>query len=122
MAAGGQELGEERKGVDMPYVARNESGEMVAVSLIGDGAHPELLRDDAPELAAFVRGLSGAGSLADSDMGLVRVLEDLIDVLIEKDVLRFTDLPVPAQNKLMHRRGLRHALGGLQLLGDDGVV
>lgn len=106
----------------MPYVARDESGQVVAVSLMRDEAHPELLNDDAPELAAFVRGLSGQGSLADSDLGMVRVLEDLIDVLIEKDVLRFTDLPVPAQNKLMHRRGLRHALGGLQLLGDDGVV
>lgn len=106
----------------MPYVARDETGQVVAVSLIGDGAHPEFLREDAPELAAFARGLSGPGSLADSDLGLVRVLEDLIDVLIEKDLIRFTDLPMPAQNKLMHRRGLRHALGGLVLLDDDGVL
>ena len=57
------------------------------------------------------------GSLQESDMRLVRVLEDLIDLLIDRDVIRFTDLPLPAQEKLMERRSLRQTLGALNLLG-----
>ena len=58
------------------------------------------------------------GSLQESDMWLVRVLEDLIDLLIDRDVIRFTDLPLPAQEKLMERRSLRQTLGALNLLGE----
>jgi hypothetical protein len=105
----------------MRYVARDETGQVVAVSMVPDGAHPEFLREDSPELRAFVGGLSEQDSLADSDLRLVRVLEDLIDVLIEKDIIRFTDLPGPAQDKLMHRRSLRRSLQGLEIL-DDGVL
>jgi hypothetical protein len=50
-------------------------------------------------------------------MRLVRVLEDLIDLLITRDVIRFTDLPLPAQEKLMERRSMRQSLGALDLLG-----
>ncbi len=37
----------------------------------------------------------------------MRVIEDLIDVLIERGAFRFTDLPEHAQEKLLKRRGLR---------------
>jgi len=33
------------------------------------------------------------------DVAFIRVLEDLIDALIKKGVLRLTDLPVEAQQK-----------------------
>ena len=105
----------------MRYVARDETGQVVAVSLMRDGAHPEAMLEDAPELHAFAGGLPEQDRLAESDLGLVRVLEDLIDVLIEKDLIRFTDLPEPAQDKLMHRRSLRRSLQGLELL-DGGVI
>jgi hypothetical protein len=50
----------------------------------------------------------------------VRVLEDVIDLLVEKGVFRFTDLPAPAQEKLLSRRSLRSSLRGLNLLGEEG--
>jgi hypothetical protein len=105
----------------MRYVARDDAGQVVAVSVVRDGAHPEALLEDAPEVLAFVQGLTEQNPLAESDLGLVRVLEDLIEVLIDKELIRFTDLPGAAQDKLMHRRGLRRALRGLELL-DDGVI
>ena len=58
-------------------------------------------------------------ALQQSDLGLIRVLEDLIDTLLAKDVILFTDLPVPAQNRLLARRSLRSSLSALRLLGDD---
>ena len=106
----------------MRYVARDGSGQVTAVGLVQDEAHPEALAVDAPELQAFLQGLSEQGPLAESDLRLVRVLEDLIDLLIDKEVIRFTDLPGPAQDKLMRRRSLRHALGSLNLIDDSGIL
>ncbi len=62
-----------------------------------------------------------AEELIDSDAGMVRVLEDLVDVLITRGVIQFTDLPVPAQAKLLQRRETRANLANrLDLLGDEG--
>jgi len=53
------------------------------------------------------------------DTAFIRVLEDLIETLIEKGVVRLTDLPSAAQQKLNERKGLRRRLNDdLNLLGD----
>jgi hypothetical protein len=58
--------------------------------------------------------------LSSSDAGLARVTEDLIDLLIVRGVIRFTDLPLAAQNKLLERKETRARLSNsLDLLGDD---
>ena len=60
-------------------------------------------------------------SLQETDTSLVRVLEDLIDVLITRGVIQFTDLPEAAQAKLMERRQTRASLGKrLNLLPEEG--
>lgn len=59
-------------------------------------------------------------ALSQSDTSLVRVLEDLIDVLINRGVIQFTDLPEAAQTKLLERRETRASLTKrLQLLPTD---
>ncbi|MDD2918538.1 hypothetical protein [Rhodoferax sp.] len=59
-------------------------------------------------------------ALSQSDTSLVRVLEDLIDVLINRGVIQFTDLPEAAQAKLLERRETRTSLANrLQLLPTD---
>lgn len=58
--------------------------------------------------------------LQQSDLDMIRVLEDLIEVLMSKGVISITDLPEAAQNKLLNRAKARRALGGLEdLIGDD---
>jgi hypothetical protein len=60
-------------------------------------------------------------ALRQTDTSLVRVLEDLIDVLITRGVIQFTDLPEPAPAKLLERRETRASLNNrLQLLPLDG--
>lgn len=72
--------------------------------------------------------LAAQGSLSrlrQSDLEMIRVLEDLIHLLIHKGVVRITDLPEAAQAKLMERSKARDALGGLTgLIGDEeqGVI
>ena len=48
-----------------------------------------------------------------SDLELVRVLEDLIAVLIDKRIIMLTDLPQAAQRKLARRYELRSRLNDL---------
>jgi hypothetical protein len=62
------------------------------------------------------------GKLAESDQALIRVVEDLVDTLIGKDLLRFTDLPEAAQAKLLERRNLRRSVNALNLLDDDSKL
>lgn len=59
-------------------------------------------------------------ALLDSDAGLARVTEDLIDILIHRGVIQFTDFPPAAQAKLLERRQTRATLSRrLQLLDDE---
>ena len=58
--------------------------------------------------------------LKESDLELIRVLEDLVGVLVERGVIRYTDLPAPAQRKLQQRAEARAGLGCLGgLLGNE---
>ena len=70
-----------------------------------------------PELHAFLSGTGDSAELQSalvaSDLELVRVLEDLIAVLIDKRIIMLTDLPKAAQQKLAHRYELRSRLGDL---------
>jgi hypothetical protein len=103
----------------MPYVKRDAEGHITATRLeAGEGF--EALPCGAPELLDYMRRMGlEQNSLEQSDMRLVRVLEDLIDLLISRDLIRFTDLPQPAQEKLLERRSLRQSLNALNLLGSD---
>jgi hypothetical protein len=101
----------------VPYIRRDEQGLIAAIQLEpGDGL--EELPSSSQELIDSMNRMGlEQDTLQQSDMRLVRVLEDLIDLLIDRDVIRFTDLPLPAQEKLMERRSMRQSLGALDLLG-----
>lgn len=105
----------------MPYVKRDEAGQIVMVSNGVRADAAEEIAFDAPELRAFVEGLTdnGSGVFETSDMKLIRVIEDVIDLLIAKNVICITELPQPVQAKLMERRSLRNSLNSLTLFGDD---
>jgi len=45
--------------------------------------------------------------LSQTDNGMIRVIEDLIDVLILKNTIKFDDLPVEVQDKINNRKVLR---------------
>lgn len=51
--------------------------------------------------------------LRHSDLDLVRVLEDVVNVLVERGVIRYTDLPEAARRKLDERAVARAELEGL---------
>lgn len=58
--------------------------------------------------------------LSSSDGELIRVLEDLIDLLISNGTIRMTDLPPKALEKLNERKQVRKKLdNSLNLINDD---
>ncbi len=101
----------------MPYVIRDGDGQIAAVHAIQSERAQERLAADDPELRAFVAATGDSANLQNvliaSDLELVRVLEDLIAVLIDKRIIMLTDLPEAAQRKLARRYELRSQLNDL---------
>jgi hypothetical protein len=95
----------------MPYVLRDASG---AIASLHRDAAPgaELLPDSHADVQAFL-GRTAEFERLDADF--VRVIEDLIDTLILRNVISITDLPPQAQAKLLARKSLREKLGGKAL-------
>lgn len=104
------------------FVRVDENGEVMAVSRTALDAGWQERADDDPAVVSFLARSQGPGAdpFARSDAELVRVLEDLIQVLVERNVIRFTDLPPPAQAKLSRRQGMRDRMRRLSLLDEDG--
>ena len=99
----------------MVFVRRDAVGEIVAVSRDTVAGFGEQVAASDRSLARFVSGLqeSGEGSAGDwlrSDRDLIRVLEDLIELLEEKSIIDLGELPEDAYDKIAHRRELRRRL------------
>lgn len=104
----------------MPFVKRDDQGEIIAVSQNHEAGFDEMLPSTNPELAGFLHKMEIATSIDATDQGFVRVLEDVVELLVEKGVILFTELPESAQEKIMQRQQLRSKLGSsLDLIGDD---
>lgn len=109
----------------MFYITRDSSGRLLRVEPSPFDGMTEELPDDDSEVRAWVAAQDSLAHLRQSDLEMVRVLEDLINALIDKGVLRITDLPASAQAKLAGRSRARSALGSIRLLVEDddtGVI
>ena len=111
----------------MPYVRRNPSGAIDSLHRNPDASAEEFLPDEHAEVQSFIgRPVEGDGfSRLDADF--VRVIEDVIDTLIVKNILNITDLPAEAQAKLFARKSFRerfprHSLHLFSPSGSDDVI
>ncbi|WP_415766090.1 tryptophan synthase subunit beta [Pseudomonas sp. ZB1P45] len=106
----------------MFYVLRDAQGQLVRVEAAAYAEATETLPADHHEIQAWYANEvveTSLKQLKQSDLEMIRVLDDLIQVLTSKGVIRVTDLPAAAQAKLMDRSHAREALGGLSQLIDD---
>jgi hypothetical protein len=103
----------------MLYVKRDAWGNLQQVEAAPfEGMNGDLLAE-SEEAQAWLANQTVESSLLQleqSDLDMIRVLEDLITILIRKGVVRITDLPEAAQSKLVGRSKARDALGGLHRL------
>lgn len=106
----------------MFYVQRDAQGQLIRVEAAAYAEVTETLPADHHEVQAWFANEAIEDSLKQlkqSDLDMIRVLDDLIQVLTAKGVIRVTDLPPAAQAKLSDRTHAREALGGLSRLIDD---
>jgi DNA-binding LacI/PurR family transcriptional regulator len=90
------------------YVVRDPQGAIISLHrdpVPGAQAVPH----NDPDVLAFM-ATDEQRAFASLDADLVRVLEDLIDALIRRNVLNITDLPTEAQNKLFARKHFREGM------------
>jgi hypothetical protein len=105
----------------MPFIRRNAQGAIDSLHRRDEGG-AEFLPDDHPDVRAFLgEPVAQEGGFASLDADFIRVIEDVIDTLISKNVINITDLPLEAQTKLFGRKGYRERAtkDALKLFGDD---
>ncbi|GAA5316268.1 MAG: hypothetical protein AseanaTS_14720 [Candidatus Pelagadaptatus aseana] len=97
----------------MPYVVRNKDKHIMALLREAPHDNAEFLGPDHPEVAAFIAETDIHGArqaLAETDLEITRVIEDLVQLLIHKNTIMFTELPPAVQLKLLNREKLRNSL------------
>ncbi|MDB5839366.1 MAG: hypothetical protein JWQ23_1318 [Herminiimonas sp.] len=103
----------------MPFLQRDSSGQVTALFAEAPAEDAEFAQSSHPDVVAFldagterVSDEDARRQLAAMDGSMIRVLEDLLDVLIQKHIILLTDLPLHAQRKLLSRKEARGNLLG----------
>ena len=106
----------------MPYIRRSSEGAIAALLSSPEPDAQEYQPANSAEVCEFL-GLPHNSNFTGLDADFIRVMEDLIDVLTDKNLLRLTDLPVEAQRKLLARKDMRRKLRDtLDILDDNDVI
>jgi hypothetical protein len=104
----------------MPYVRRGPDGLIESLHRQDSGGL-EFLPEGHRDLMSFIgHTAANPNEFGRLDADFVRVIEDVIDTLIVKNVINITDLPGEAQAKLFARRSFRErvARNPLRLFSD----
>lgn len=93
----------------MAYIFKNSQGTIVAASASENlGKGWVFVEDNSKYYLEFLENSLAEGApFRESDIQLARVLEDLISMLIERNIIRFTDFPEAAQKRLNDRQSMR---------------
>jgi hypothetical protein len=103
----------------MAYVLRGEDGFIIAASPDEKPADnwESISNSDDDYLEFLERQLKKYSEFRESDIQLARVLEDLINILVDRNLIQFTEFPSGAQKRLNSRQSLRKT--SLSSLMDD---
>lgn len=106
----------------MAYVLRDAQGKIIASSAVENlGEGWVFIESQQKEYLDFLeQSLAEGDQFRQSDIQLARVLEDLIALLVERNTIRFTDLPPAAQKRLNERQSMRQK-GQLSGLLDESA-
>jgi hypothetical protein len=94
----------------MLFVARDSQGAISEMHPQATAIAQEALPADHPEVLQFIHERWRQNELAEMDRNFVRVIEDIVELLIAKELILFTDLPVMVQDKFLKRRQIRQSL------------
>lgn len=104
----------------MVYVKRDNHRRLLRVEYEPFDGMTDDLSVESEELVAWLKAKEEVkarlAELHSSDLELVRVLEDVVGVLVERGVIQYTDLPEAARLKLDQRAVTRAEIEGLSSL------
>ena len=107
----------------MLYVERDKVGNIIALHIKPEPHAREQKAIMDEEILEFLNKSVDTDPwvqlLSLSDIGIIRILEDLIDLLIKKNVFMLTELPLEAQTKNSERKRVREKIGPDNLMVDD---
>jgi hypothetical protein len=107
----------------MLYVERDDNGKIIGLHRSPDPKADEQKSIMDEEILEFLNKNVDTDPwirlLSLSDIGIIRILEDLIDLLIRKNVILFTDLPEGAQSKIRERKKVRERITPQDFMVDD---
>lgn len=106
----------------MLYAEKDSNGTIVAIRTKPMEQNQEPVAESA--LVKFLADHDQTGSyenvLSLLDSSVIRVLDDLIDLLVKKDLIMVTELPEEAQKKIVERKRIRLKMQeAVQLTVDD---
>ena len=94
----------------MPYIFRDKDGKITkaSVRMLAEG---EMVPHNSPEIIEFLRSRGqdpaiveqALAELRRTDNEMARAVEDVIMVLLKKNLLKMTDLPKPVQDRMSFR-------------------
>ena len=102
----------------MAYIERDQNNKIVAIHKNPpENTAPQTVEEmdnTMHEVLAFLLpeswNLDSSEFLKESDLSMVRVVEDLVTILIDKNLIAFTDLPEAAITKILMRRQIREKM------------
>lgn len=106
----------------MIYIKRNPNNEIEDLQFSSQPGYTQSSLFE-PEIKAFLENTQNdeliKKVLTNLDLEMVRVIEDMVNLMVEKGLILFTDLPEPVQNKLLFKRSLRKSLNPEHSLIDE---
>lgn len=109
----------------MFYGERDKDGKIIAIRKDPGREEDNLTPVSEQELQEFLASEQDHGTyqalLEEADKKMIRVLDDLIEVLVRNNVIMLTDLPEEAREKLGNRKDVRRRMqeDGANLTVDD---
>ena len=104
----------------MLYVERGNDGKIKALHNTSSPTAQEQKAKVDEEVFTFLHITdSWEQMMAMSDFGTIRIIEDLIDLLVHKNIINFTELPEQAQQRIRDRKNLREKIVSQDLLVHD---
>ena len=105
----------------MIYIKRDKHNKIIAIY-----SEPQedtvLIDEEDPELLSFLTdcAMKDKFKYLKSDLELIRVIEDIIQILMDKDIVHITDFPAPVINKLVKRQKIRQQFDSVRdIMGND---
>lgn len=99
----------------MVYIKRDKDGQISSVYSEETEGVTEQIEVDSPEFSEFLMRCDKnmRSKFLQSDLQMIRVLEDVIDILMDKNIITITDFPQPVIDKLLARQAFRKRFAGV---------